>query len=59
MLVVAFGALGLNVLLDGVDRRLILNKLLLDVVESVVDLVAKDLVLLGVVLHGVVGHLLV
>ena len=58
VLVVALCSLGLDVLLDGVDLGLVLDQLLLDVVESVVDLVAEDLVLLGVVLHGVVSHLL-
>lgn len=51
VLVVALGSLGLDVLLDGVDLRLVLDQLLLDVVQSVVNLVSKDLVLLRIVLH--------
>jgi len=57
-LVVGFCALGLYVLLDGVDLRLILDQLLLDVVQAVVDLGLENLVLLGVVLHRVVRNLL-
>jgi hypothetical protein len=57
-LVVALRALRLDVLLDRVDLRLVLYQLFLDVVQPVVDIGLEDLVLLGVVLHGVVGHLL-
>lgn len=57
-MVVALGSLRLNVLLDGVDLALVLDQLLLDVVQTVVDLRLKDLVLLGVVPHRVVSHLL-
>ena len=51
VLVVALGSLGLDVLLNCVNLRLVLNELLLDIVEPVVDLVAQDLVLLRVMLH--------
>lgn len=57
-LVVALGALALDVLLDGVDLGLVADQLLLDVVQAVVDVTLQDLILLGVVLHGVVRHLL-
>lgn len=59
VLVIGLGALGLDVLLDGVDLRLILDQLLLDVVQPVVDLVTKDLILLRIVLNGVQTNLLV
>lgn len=58
VLVVALCSLRLDVLLDCVDLRLVLDQLLLDVVQPVVDLVSQDLVLLGVVLHRVVSNLL-
>ena len=57
-LVVGFGSLSLDVLLNRVDLGLVLNELLLDVVEPVVDVALEYLVLLGVVLHRVVRHLL-
>ena len=56
-LVVGLGTLGLDILLDGVDLRLVLDKLLLDVVQTDIDVALQDLVLLSVVLHRVVGHL--
>jgi hypothetical protein len=56
-LVVGFCTFGLDVLLYGVDLRLVLNEFLLDVVEAVVDVALEDLVLLGVVFHRVVSHL--
>ena len=58
MLVIALSTFGLDVLLDCVNLGLVLDELLLDVVEPVVDLVAKDLVLLGVMLHGMERYLL-
>ena len=58
MLIVALGSLGLNVLLDGIDLALILDKLLLNVVQPVVDLRLQNLVLLGVVLDRVESDLL-
>lgn len=57
-LVVGFGSLGLDVLLNRVDLGLVLNEFLLDVVEPVVDVALEYLVLFGVVLHRVVRHLL-
>ena len=58
MLVVALCTLRLDVLLDGVDLRLVLDQLLLDVVQAVVDFTLQNLVLLGVMLHRVEGNLL-
>ena len=58
MLVVGFSTFGLDVLLDGVDLRLVFDELLLNIVQSIVDLALKNLVLLGVMSHGVVCHLL-
>jgi len=58
MLIVALGSLGLNVLLDGIDLALILDKLLLNVVQPVVDLRLQNLILLGVVLDRVESDLL-
>ena len=58
VLVIGLGALGLDVLLDGIDLRLVLNQLLLNVIQSVVDFRLQDLVLLGIVPHRVVSHLL-
>ena len=57
-LVVGLLTLCLDVLLDCVDLGLVDNELLLDVVESVVDVVLQYLVLVRVVLHSVVGRLL-
>lgn len=57
-MIVRFRTLGLNVLLDSKDLRLILDKFLLNVIQAVVDFVLHDLVLLGVMLHGMVSHLL-
>ena len=57
-LVVLFGALGLNVLLDGVNLGLVRYQTLLLFVESFVDVTLQNLVLAGVVLHGMVGCLL-
>ncbi len=57
-LVVRLGALGLDVLLDRVDLRLVLDQLLLYVIQTVVDVALQDLILFGVVFHGVIGHLL-
>jgi len=57
-LVVRLGTLGLDVLLDRVDLRLVLDQLLLYVIQTVVDVALQDLILFGVVFHGVIGHLL-
>ena len=57
-LIVRFRTLGLNVLLDSKDLRLILDKFLLNVIQAVVDLILHDLVLLGIMLHSMVSHLL-
>ena len=51
VLVVALCSLCFDVLLNRIDLRLVLNQLLLDVVQSVVDLALKNLVLFGVMLH--------
>lgn len=58
MLIVRLSTLGLNVLLNGVDLRLVFDQLLLDVVQPVVDVTCKDRVLLGVVLDRMVSDLL-
>jgi len=58
VLVVALRSLRLNVLLNRVDLRLILNQLLLNVVQAIVDLRLKDLIFLRVVAHRVICHLL-
>ena len=57
-LVVGLGTLCLDVLLDRVDLRLVLNQLLLDVIQSIVNVALEDLILLRVVLHRMVCHLL-
>jgi len=57
-LVVRFCALGLNVLLDAVDLRLVADQTLLNVVQSVVDVGLQNLVLAGFVLHSVESGLL-
>ena len=57
-LIVTLSAFSLNVLLNGIDLRLILDQLLLDVIESVVYVTLKDLVLRSVMLHRVIRHLL-
>jgi len=58
VLIVALSAFALNVLLNSIDLRFVLDQLLLDVVQPVVDFTLQDLVLLGVMLHVVVGNLL-
>ena len=58
LLVVRLGTLGLNVLLDAVDGRLVGDQTFLDLVQAVVDVVLQDPVPHSVVLHGVVGRLL-
>ena len=57
-LVVGLGALRLDVLLDRVDLGLVLDQLLLDVIQSVVDVALQYLVFLRIMLHRVVSHLL-
>ena len=56
-LVVLLSALSLDVLLDGVDLRLVGYQSLLLLIESVVDVALKNLVLARVVLHRVVSRL--
>ena len=58
LLVVSLSALGLDVLLDGIDLRLVLDEFLLDVIESIVNLTLQDLILLRVMLHLVIRDLL-
>jgi hypothetical protein len=58
VLVVALCTLGLNILLNCINLRLVLDQLLLDVVQAVVDFALKDLVLLGVMLHRMERNLL-
>ena len=58
MLVVCFSALGLNVLLNGVNLGLIVNELLLNIIQAVEYLTLQDLVLRGIMLHRMIGDLL-
>ena len=58
VLVVALRPLRLDILLDRVNLRLILNQLLLDVVQPIVDLVLQNLVFHFVVVHRLVCDLL-
>lgn len=58
VLVVALRSLRLDVLLNRINLRFVLNQLLLDVIEPVVDLILQDLVLHLVVVHRLVGDLL-
>jgi hypothetical protein len=58
VLVIALRSLCLNVLLDCINLRLVLNEFLFDVVKSVVNIALQNLVLLGIMLHRVEGHLL-
>lgn len=58
LLVVALSTLSLNVLLDAVDGRLVGDQALLNLVETVVNLVLKDHVTAGIMLHGVISRLL-
>ena len=57
-LVVRLFTLRFDVLLDGVDLRFVHDQLLLDVIQSIVDVILQDEVLGGVMAHGVVGRLL-
>lgn len=57
-LVVRFGALCFNILLNAVNLGLIADQALLDIVKSVVNIRLQNLVLAGVVLHSVVSSLL-
>ena len=57
-LIIAFGSLCLNVLLNSVDLRLVLDEFLFDFIESVVDRALQKLVLLGITSHRVECHLL-
>ena len=58
LLVVCLSSLRLDVLLDSVDLRLVLDELLLDVIEHVVNGTLQNLVLLRIVLHLVISNLL-
>lgn len=59
LLIVGLGALRLNVLLDSINLALVVDQLLLDVIQSVVDVRLQNLVLLRVVLHLMVSYLFV
>lgn len=58
VLIVALRSLRLDVLLDRIDLRLVLNQFLLDIVQPVVNLVLQDLVFHFVVIHRLVSDLL-
>jgi len=58
VLVVCFSALRLNVLLDGVNLRLVVNELLLNIIQSVEYLTLQNLVLRGIMLHRMISDLL-
>ena len=58
LLIVRLGAFSLNILLDAVDSRLVGDQTLLNLVETVVDLVLEDHITAGIVLHRVVSSLL-
>jgi hypothetical protein len=57
MLVVGLSSLALNVLLNGINLRLILNQFLFDIVQTVVDFRLENLVLFSVMSHAVVSNL--
>ena len=57
-MIVRLGTLGLDVLLDGVNLRLVRGQDLLDIVESLVDVVLEDHISASVMLHSVIGGLL-
>ena len=57
-MVVGFGALGLDVLLDAVNGRFVRNQSFLDLVQAIVDLVLEDHVAPSVMLHRMVRRLL-
>ena len=57
-LVIAFGALGLDVLLDGINLALVSDQSLFNLVQLVVDITLQDLVLSSVVANSVVSCLL-
>ena len=59
MLIVGLSTLGLDVLLNGVNLTLVVDKLLLNIVQLDVDIRLEDLVLFGIVLHLLIGHLFV
>lgn len=58
LLVVRFGTLSLDVLLNAIDGRLVHDQALLNLVQTVVVLVLEDHVTTSIVLHRVVGRLL-
>lgn len=51
VLVVALGSFRFDILLDGVDLRLVLNQFLLDVIQPIVYVTLQNFVLFRVVLH--------
>ena len=51
VLVVALRPLRLDVLLNSIDLRLVLNQLLLDIVQPVINLILEDLVFHFVMVH--------
>jgi len=57
-LVVRLGSLSLDILLDSIDLRLISNKSLLNIVESLIDVMLQDHVPSSVMFHGMVSRLL-
>jgi hypothetical protein len=58
VLVVCFSALRLNVLLNSINLRLVVNELLLNIIQSVEYLTLEDLVLRGIMLHRMISDLL-
>ena len=58
LLVVRLSTLGLNVLLNTINGRFILDQTFLNLIQSVVDLVLEDHVAASVVLHRVISRLL-
>ena len=59
VLVVCFSSLCLNVLLNGVDLTLVVDKFLLDIVQFVVDIRLKNLIFLSVMLHLLISNLFI
>jgi len=57
VLIVRLSTLGLDILLDSIDLGLVFDKLLLNIVQPVVDITGENRVLLGVVLDRVVSYL--
>ncbi len=57
-LIVRLSTLGFNILLNSIDRRLVLDQLLLNVIQPVVNITLKDLILLSIMLHRMKSDLL-